>query len=198
VSAGQGTLALKILEQVPDARCHLVPVGGGDFLAVVSGPCCRAEADLINHSVVEQIPAKAACFAAGLSAAIRCACQSIYLADVLRYRHGQHTLAIAQPLVNRMGNSRSARAGLLHGRKWKNASRIAEPPPAAFWAGNCVPGRAKSVLLLTGGNIDPLAHIRVIERASPADVVFIVLPSCQRPPAVWRISPPCWPTRVLT
>ncbi len=173
VIAGQGTLAFEILEQVPDAEAVLVPVGGGGLLAGMATVLHALKPDL---QVIGVEPANAACFTAGLAAKepVRIATR-FTLADGLAVAEaGRHTLAIAQPLVHRMIQVQEESLALAMLRLAELEKCIIEGAGAAGLAallGGNLPDLAgrKVVLLLTGGNIDPLAHSRVIERGLAAD-----------------------------
>ena len=173
VIAGQGTLAFEILEQVPDAEAILIPVGGGGLLAGMATVLHALKPDL---EIIGVEPAHAACFAAGLTAEapVRVATK-FTLADGLAVAEaGQHTLAIARPLVRRMVQVSEEHLALAMLRLAEMEKCIIEGAGAAGLAallGGSLPdlqGR-RVVLLLTGGNIDPLAHSRVIERGLAAD-----------------------------
>ncbi len=173
VIAGQGTLAFEILEQVPDADAVLVPVGGGGLLAGMATVLHALKPDL---QVIGVEPASAACFAAGLAAKapVRVATR-FTLADGLAVAEaGRNTLAIAQPLVKRMVQVPEEALALAMLRLAELEKCIIEGAGAAGLAAllnGSLPDLAgkKVVLLLTGGNIDPLAHSRVIERGLAAD-----------------------------
>ena len=173
VIAGQGTLAFEILEQVPDAEDVLVPVGGGGLLAGVARVFHALKPDL---QIIGVEPANAACFAAGLASEtpVRVPTKST-LADGLAVAEaGRHTLAIARPLVHRMVQVQEESLALAMLRLAELEKCIIEGAGAAGLAALLsgqlpqLAGR-KVVLLLTGGNIDPLAHSRVIERGLAAD-----------------------------
>ncbi len=173
VIAGQGTLAFELLEQVPDAEVVLVPVGGGGLLAGVATVLHALKPDL---EVIGVEPANAACFAAGLKAGAPARVPTRYtLADGLAVvEAGRHTLEIARPLVHRMVEVREEALALAMLRLAELERCIIEGAGAAGLAAMLdgrVPDLAgrKVVLLLTGGNIDPLAHSRVIERGLAAD-----------------------------
>lgn len=173
VIAGQGTLAFELLEQVPDAEAVIVPVGGGGLLAGVATVLHALKPDL---QVIGVEPASAACFAAGLAAGgpVRVATK-FTLADGLAVAEaGTHTLAIARPLVQRMVTVEEESLALAMLRLAELEKCIIEGAGAAGLAallGGHLPDLAgkRVVLLLTGGNIDPLAHSRVIERGLAAD-----------------------------
>jgi threonine dehydratase len=173
VIAGQGTLAFEILEQVPDADAVLVPVGGGGLLAGVATVLHALKPDL---EIVGVEPANAASFAAGLEARAPVRVETRFtLADGLAVAEaGWHTLAIARRLVSRMVQVGEEALALAMLRLAELEKCVIEGAGAAGLAallgdglsdlrGRCV------VLLLSGGNIDPLAHSRVIERGLAAD-----------------------------
>jgi threonine dehydratase len=173
VIAGQGTLAFEILEQVPDAEAVLVPVGGGGLLAGAATVLHALKPEL---QIIGVEPANAACFAAGLAAGkpVRVATR-FTLADGLAVAQaGHHALSIARPLVHKMVEVQEEALALAILRLAELEKCIVEGAGAAGLAallGGQLPELAgrKVVLLLTGGNIDPLAHSRVIERGLAAD-----------------------------
>jgi threonine dehydratase len=173
VIAGQGTLAFEILEQVPDAEAIVVPVGGGGLLAGVATVLQALKPDL---EIIGVEPANAACFAAGLSAGAPVRVDTRFtLADGLAVAEaGKHTLSIARELVSRMVQVSEEALALAMLRLAELEKCIIEGAGAAGLAAllgdelNDLRGR-RVVLLLSGGNIDPLAHSRVIERGLAAD-----------------------------
>lgn len=173
IIAGQGTLAFEILEQVPDADAIIVPVGGGGLLAGVATVLHSLKPDL---QIIGVEPANAACFAAGLvgGAPVRIATRYT-LADGLAVAEaGRHTLAIASSLVHQVVQIQEEDIALAMLRLAEMEKCIIEGAGAvglAAMLGGHLPHLAgrKVAILLTGGNIDPLAHSRVIERGLAAD-----------------------------
>jgi threonine dehydratase len=173
VIAGQGTLAFEILEQVPDAEAILIPVGGGGLLAGVATVLHALKPEL---QIIGVEPANAACFAAGLSTEGPVRVPTRFtLADGLAVAEaGRHTLAIARPLVRHMVQVGEEHLALAMLRMAEMEKCIIEGAGAAGLAallsGYLPELRGRRVVtLLTGGNIDPLAHSRVIERGLAAD-----------------------------
>ncbi len=173
VIAGQGTLAFEILEQVPDAEAVIVPVGGGGLLAGVATVLHALKPDL---QIIGVEPANAACFSAALAAntPVRIATK-FTLADGLAVAEaGQNAFTIARSLVHRIVPVPEEALALAMLRLAELEKCIVEGAGAAGLAAlmnGQLPELAgkKVVLLLTGGNIDPLAHSRVIERGLAAD-----------------------------
>jgi threonine dehydratase len=173
VIAGQGTLAFEVLEQVPDADAVIVPVGGGGLLAGMGTVLAALKPKL---KIIGVEPANAACFAAGLAAngPVRVATK-FTLADGLAVAEvGRNTLKIAGPLVHQLVQVQEESLALAMLRLAELEKCIIEGAGAAGLAallGGHLPDLRgqRVVLLLTGGNIDPLAHSRVIERGLAAD-----------------------------
>ena len=173
VIAGQGTLAFEVLEQVPDAEAVIVPVGGGGLLAGAATVLHALKPDL---QIIGVEPAHAASFAAGMaSGEPQRIATRFTLADGLAVAEaGRRTLAIACPLVHRMlkvGEESLALAMLRLAELEKCIIEGAGAAGLAAFLEGSLPDLAgkRVVLLLTGGNIDPLAHSRVIERGLAAD-----------------------------
>jgi threonine dehydratase len=173
VIAGQGTLAFEILEQVPDAEAIVVPVGGGGLLAGVSTVLHALKPSL---QIIGVEPANAACFAAGLAAGMPVRVSTKFtLADGLAVAEaGRHTLGIVARSANQMVTVEEEALALAMLRLAELEKCVIEGAGAAglaaLMAGSLpeLQGR-RVVLLLSGGNIDPLAHSRVIERGLAAD-----------------------------
>jgi len=173
VIAGQGTMAFEILEQVPDAEAILIPVGGGGLIAGMATVLHALKPDL---EIIGVEPANAACFAAGLAAngPVRIRTQFTLADGLAVVEAGKHTLAISRPLVQRMVQVEEEALALAMLRLAELEKCIIEGAGAVGLAAllsGALPDLAgkRVVLLLSGGNIDPLAHSRVIERGLAAD-----------------------------
>jgi threonine dehydratase len=168
IIAGQGTLALEILEQVPDVDVIICPVGGGGLLA---GVCVAVKAlrPRVRIVAVESVST------GNLTAALR-AGRPVRVARRPTLADGLATLCVGERSF-----------GLIRGRvdrvvrvdeKWISLAILrmlelektvvegaAAAPLAAIMAG-LVPGiRGKRVaLVVCGGNIDPVILGRVIEK----------------------------------
>jgi threonine dehydratase len=173
VIAGQGTLAFEILEQVPEADAVIIPVGGGGLIA---GAATVFHALKPGLQVIGVEPANAACFSAAMTAGAPVHIPTRYtIADGLAVAEaGKTPLAIASPWIQPIVKVDERSIALAMLRLAEMEKCIIEGAGAAGLAAlleGKLPGLAGRtvVLVLTGGNIDPLAHSRVIERGLAAD-----------------------------
>ncbi len=173
VIAGQGTLALEVLDQVPGLEAILLPVGGGGLLAGVATVLRTLKPGV---EIIGVEPENAACFAAALSAGKPVEIPSRFtLADGLAVaRAGSEPLRFAAGRVDRVVTVREDAIALAILRLAEREKAVVEGAGATALAAllsGAVPELAgkKVVIPLTGGNIDPLAHSRVVERGLAAD-----------------------------
>jgi threonine dehydratase len=165
IIAGQGTLGLEIMEQVPDAGTIVVPIGGGGLIAGVAtavkaiNPDCR---------VVGVQAAGAASFPASIAAGHPVALSSAStIADGIAVKNpGALTLAHVRARVDdvvTVTDESIARAILL---LVERAKQVVEPSGAAGLAAvlDRVDGLVGPVVVvLCGGNVDPLLLLRIIQ-----------------------------------
>ncbi|HVM18405.1 MAG TPA: threonine ammonia-lyase [Egibacteraceae bacterium] len=165
VIAGQGTVGLEILEQVPEAGSVIVPMGGGGLIA---GVAAVAKARRPEIKVIGVEAAGAAAFQASLDAG-----RPVPLTDVSTIADGiavkapgELTLAHVAEHVDEVvtvTDEEIARAVLL---LVERAKQVVEPSGAAGLAALL---NAKAVcpepvvVLLCGGNVDPLLLTRIIQ-----------------------------------
>lgn len=173
IIAGQGTLGLEIVEQVPDLDAVLVPVGGGGLIAGVA----LAVKTLRPHArVIGVEPRHAACFTAALAAGVPVPVEvRPTLADGLAVAQaGANAFSIAQNLVDRIvtvGERAIARAVLRLVELEKSVVEGAGAAGLAALMDGLLPELRgmRVVLPLTGGNIDTTLLGRIIERGLAAD-----------------------------
>ena len=173
VVAGQGTIALEVLEDVPDADAIVVPVGGAGLLAGVAVAAKALKPDTLIVGVeAEAATSLAAALTAGrpVDVPVRPT-----LADGLAVgRVGGVPLALAAPLVDRVvavNEEQLALAVLRLAELEKTVTEGAGAAALAAMLGGHLPelrGR-KVVLLLCGGNIDLTVLGRVIDHGLAAD-----------------------------
>jgi threonine dehydratase len=176
VIAGQGTMGLEILEDVPDADAIVVPCGGAGLLA---GVATAAKSLRPNIKIIAVEPAAAASFSASLAAGkpVQVAIRPT-LADGLAVgKVGETSFPIAAPLVDRVVTVGEEGLSLAVLRLLELEKTVVEGAGAASLAGvmqlvaeGCDDLRGKKVvLLLCGGNIDLSILDRVIDHGLATD-----------------------------
>jgi len=172
VIAGQGTLALEVLEQVSDFDAMVVPVGGGGLLAGVA-----TVVKTLRPQV--QIIAVEPAHAAGLTVALTAGRPvevpvSRTLADGLAVSQvGEYTFSLARGLVDRsvtVTEDEIAVALLeLAEREGAMVEGAGATALAACLTGKLADLRGKRVVVpLCGRNIDPAVHARALWRGRAA------------------------------
>jgi len=173
VIAGQGTIALEILEQTPGVHAIVAPVGGGGLLAGIGTvvDAMRPDVELIG---VE--PENAACLSAAMAAGEPVPVQlTTTLADGLAVAQaGARPFEILQRVVDRVVTVDEAAIALAILRLIELEKSVVEgagaAPLAAFLAKKLDHLKARTVVLvLCGGNIDLTMLDRVIEVGLVAD-----------------------------
>ncbi len=172
VVAGQGTLGLEVLEQVPDVGTVVVPLGGGGLVAGIA----TALAEAAPHVRVVGVQAQnVAAYPRSLAAGRPLAADARpTMADGIAVgTPGEVPYAILERLgveVRTVTEDELSRALLLVAER---AKLVVEPSGAAAVAAvTAAPqdfaGRGAVVPVLTGGNIDPLLLMRVIQHGMVA------------------------------
>ena len=173
IIAGQGTMALEIIEQVPDLEAVIVPVGGAGLLAGVSLALKTLRPGVKVIAVeAENVASFSAALEAGKPKNI-----TIHptLADGLAIPEiGSNAFQIAQPLVDLTVTVTEEEIALAILRLVELQKSVVEGAAATPLAA-CMSGKLKElsdkrvVLLICGGNIDPNVLSRVIESGLVAD-----------------------------
>ncbi|MEI8227136.1 MAG: threonine ammonia-lyase [Planctomycetota bacterium] len=176
VIAGQGTMGLEILADVPDADAIVVPCGGAGLLA---GVATAAKALRPDIKIIAVEPAAAPSLSASLAAGrpVQVAIRPT-LADGLAVgKVGEKSFAIAAPLIDRVVTVGEELLSLAVLRLLELEKTVVEGAGAAALAALLQPvpeglpelrGK-KVVLLLCGGNIDLSILERVIDHGLAAD-----------------------------
>lgn len=173
IIAGQGTLGLELLEQVPDVEAIVLPIGGGGLAAGVSLAVKSLKPDVKIFGVEpEQMPTFSAALAAGGPVDIPL---QPTLADGLAVgRVGELSFALAAPRLDRVVTVGEEQFSLAVLRLAELEKSVVEGAGAAALAG-CMVGRLpelagrRTALVLTGGNIDLAVLGRVIEHGLVVD-----------------------------
>jgi threonine dehydratase len=177
IIAGQGTVGLEILEQVPDVATVLVCTGGGGLLG---GIAAAVKAQRPDVRVIGVQAAGAAAWPASLAAgAPRALAEMRTIADGIAVgRPGDITFAQVTSLVDDMltvDDDALSRALLLCLERNK---MLVEPAGAAAVAALMeYPDRfaTPAVAVLSGGNIDPLVLLHVIQHGMAAAARYLSL-----------------------
>jgi threonine dehydratase len=165
IIAGQGTLGLDVVDDVPDVATVVVPVGGG---GLISGVAAAVKARRPQTRVIGVQAATSAAVPASLEAGHPVTVEpGDTIADGIAVsRPGELTLAHIAALVDdvvTVSDEAIARAVLL---LVERAKQVVEPSGAAGlaalleWSGPPPPGPV--AVLLCGGNVDPLLLDRII------------------------------------
>lgn len=173
VIAGQGTIGLEIIEQVPDLDAIICPVGGGGLIA---GVALAVKETKPHIKVIGVEPEHAPSFAQSLAAgAPMRASMKPTLADGLAVpRIGENAFAIAQSRVDELVLVSEEEIALAILRLVELEKGVVEgagaTPLAALLCGKLQHLKDKRVaIVLCGGNIDPAVLGRVIEHGLVVD-----------------------------
>lgn len=173
VIAGQGTMALEVLADLPDADAIIVPTGGAGLLA---GVAIAAKALRPSISIIAVEPAAGASLSASLAAGrpVQVPLRPT-LADGLAVgKVGDVSFPLAAPLVDRVVTVDEQALALAVLRLSELEKTVVEGAAAAALAATLgdeladLRGR-KVVLLLCGGNIDMSTLGRVIDHGLAVD-----------------------------
>ncbi|HEX3997113.1 MAG TPA: threonine ammonia-lyase [Pirellulales bacterium] len=173
IIAGQGTLGLEILDQVPDVETIVLPIGGGGLAAgvAVAVKALRPAVQIFGVEP-EQMPTFSAALAAGHPVDIPL---RPTLADGLAVgRVGERAFALAAPLIERVVTVGEEQFSLAILRLAELEKSVVEGAGGAALAA-CLAGKLpelagrRTVLVLTGGNIDLAVLGRVIEHGLVVD-----------------------------
>ncbi|MBW3536518.1 MAG: threonine ammonia-lyase [Actinobacteria bacterium] len=170
VIAGQGTVGLELAEECADAEVVVVPIGGGGLAAGVATALAHTRRSI---RVIGVEPEGAACMAASLHAG-----QVVGLAELTTMADGvavrsvsdltlEHVKAYVDEVVT-VSEEEISRAVLLMVERCKAVVEPAGAVAVAALLGGKVAGTGEAVAVVSGGNVDPLLLIRLIEHGLSA------------------------------
>ncbi len=173
IIAGQGTIGLEIVEQVPQCDAIIVPIGGAGLIAGIALAVRTAQPET---RIIGVEPKHAASYTAAVAAGEPVTFDvRPTLADGLAVpRVGDTAFAVARSRVDRVVTVREKDLALAVLRLAELEKGVVEgggaAPLAAFLSGalSDLHG-ARVVLVLAGGNIDPTILSRVIEHGLVVD-----------------------------
>jgi threonine dehydratase/serine racemase len=158
VIAGQGTLALELIEQVPDLDAVVVPIGGGGLISGIA----LALHELAPKVRVFAAEPRGADDAARSKAAGRLLRQEApdTIADGLLTSMGEHTWPVVRDLVEEVIVVDDSAIREAMERIWTRMKVLVEPSAAVPLAAVASPGfrerdgLARVAVVLSGGNLD--------------------------------------------
>jgi len=166
VIAGQGTVALEIIEQCPTATTIVTAVGGGGLLSgvAVAAKALRPEIRIVGVQA-SGVAAYPPSLAAGAPQTVP---HGVTIADGIAVRRpGDLTFAHVSKLVDEVvtvtDEDLSAALLVLLERHKMVVEPAGGAAVAALLTGAYVPADGPVVAILSGGNIDPMLLLRVIE-----------------------------------
>ncbi|MEO5921604.1 MAG: threonine ammonia-lyase [Pseudolysinimonas sp.] len=181
VVAGQGTLALEILEQVPDVENVVVPIGGGGLISGVASAFAQLAPEIGRRVRIIGVQAEnAAAYPPSLAAGepVQITTAPSIADGIVVGRPGELNFAIIRDTVDQIvtvADDDTARALVV---LLERAKLVVEPAgavgvAAALTGAYRVDG--PTVIVLSGGNIDPMVMERVISRGLTASERYLRL-----------------------
>ncbi|ROS59389.1 threonine dehydratase [Frigoribacterium sp. PhB160] len=174
VVAGQGTVGLEILEQVPDVDTVIVPIGGGGLISGVASALKQSSAITGKKIRVIGVQAvNAAPYAVSMKRGIRTDIEALpTIADGIAVaKPGVLNFEIVRETVDEVvtvGDDDTARAMLVMLERAKLVVEAAGAVGVAAVLTEQVRDLGTTVVVLSGGNIDPLMMERIIGRGLAA------------------------------
>ncbi|MEZ5190202.1 MAG: threonine ammonia-lyase [Schumannella sp.] len=181
IVAGQGTLALEILEQVPDVTNVVVPIGGGGLISGIASTFAQLEPELGRRVRVIGVQAEnAAAYPPSIAAGepVSIATTATIADGIMVGRPGDLNFGIVRDAVDEIvtvSDDETAQALVV---LLERAKLVVEPAGAVGVAA-ALAGRyavvGPTVVVLSGGNIDPMLLERVISRGLIASERYLRL-----------------------
>ena len=178
VMAGQGTIGLELLEQVPDLEAVVVPIGGGGLIGGIACAIKESRPDIRVIGVqTARLPSMAAALAQGHPVSIE---PATTIADGIAVRRaGDVTFPLVRRYVDEIvtveeDEIASAILVLLE-REKTLAEGAGATALAALLQHRTSLKNARTAVLVCGGNIDVTLLSRIIERGLVQDGRLILL-----------------------
>ncbi|MFP5325871.1 MAG: threonine ammonia-lyase, partial [Acidimicrobiia bacterium] len=177
IVAGQGTIGLEIAEALPDAEVVIVPIGGGGLIAGIAAALAYTRRSV---RVIGVEPEGAASMAAAIAKSDPVMLDSVdTMADGVAVKSvSKLTLAHVQAYVDEVvtvSEEEISRALLLLLERQKALVEPAGASALAALLAGKIGGTGTAVALLSGGNVDPLLLIRLIDHGLSVAGRYVIL-----------------------
>lgn len=172
VVAGQGTIALDVLEAWPEVEAVVIPVGGGGLISGM-GVALKTLAPGVRIIGVEPVasPAMAASLRAGRSVEIPEGSASVAEGLVGRLDHGSITATLARACVDEIVLVDEGEIERATARLYNEAAIVAEPSAAvgvaALGHARLLDGLKRVAIVITGRNITAGRHRDIVASGPP-------------------------------
>lgn len=172
VIAGQGTIGLEILQQLPDVEAVIVPIGGG---GLIGGIACAIKESNPKIEIYGVQPAKLPSMKAAVveGKPVTLAAATTIADGIAVRRAGDRTLPMVRKYVDEIvtvDDEEVANAILLLLEREKTLAEGAGAAATAALVNRKLPLAGKKVaVLISGGNIDVTLLARIIERGMVKD-----------------------------
>jgi threonine dehydratase len=196
VITGQGTLGLEILEQVPDVETIVIPIGGGGLISGVASAVKQRAAELGRTiRIIGVQAAHAAAYPVSLAKGepVEITIQPTIADGIAVSRPGSLNFTLVQEYVDdvvTVPDDSTARAMVVLLERAKLVVEAAGAVGVAALLEGLIPNPGTTVVILSGGNIDPLMMERVIAHGLAASERYLKLriPLPDRPGQLARTS----------
>ena len=175
IIAGQGTVGLELSREAPDAEVVVVPIGGGGLVSGVAAALRDSGTRVIGVQAAGAASMRASLDAGAL---VRLGGVSTIADGIAVKAPSELTLAHVRELVDDVvlvTEDDISQALLL---LLERAKAVVEPAGAAALAAilsGKIPGDGPAVAVLSGGNVDPLLLIKLIEHGLSAAGRYLLL-----------------------
>jgi threonine dehydratase len=196
VITGQGTLGLEILDQVPEVDTIVIPIGGGGLISGVASAVKQRVAESGRAiRIIGVQAAHAAAYPVSLAKGepVEITIQPTIADGIAVSRPGALNFALVQEYVDdvvTVPDDATARAMVVLLERAKLVVEAAGAVGVAALLEGLVPNPGTTVVILSGGNIDPLMMERVIAHGLAASERYLKLriPLPDRPGQLARTS----------
>lgn len=176
IMAGQGTVALEILEDLPEADTLVVPIGGGGLISGIA-TAAKAIKPEIRIIGVEAAGAPAALLSRRKGEIVTLGAAHSLADGIVIKRIGELTFPVIQQLVDDIVTVEEEEIAQAIVSLMEKGKLVVEGSGAvglaALLYGCQGIGRGKTVCVLSGGNIDVQTIARVVERGMLAEGRFL-------------------------